>query len=38
MLVTNVMHPEENTNEEKVQMVHVAVVMYFKTSTRNVPE
>jgi hypothetical protein len=32
------MNPEENTNEEKLQMVHVTVVMYFKTSTRIVPE
>jgi len=30
MLVTNVMYPEEHKNEEKVQMVHVTVVMCFK--------
>jgi len=35
MLVTNVMQPERNLNEVKVQMVHVNVVMCFKTSIFN---
>jgi hypothetical protein len=38
MLVTNVSQSEDNTNEEKVQMVHPTIVMYYKTLTCEVPE